>query len=213
MWIKAKHSPGGIEMVKDSLKKYREKRDFNATAEPAGEAGLAGRGSGERPIFVIQKHAASTLHFDFRIEVGGVLKSWAVPKGPSTVSKDRRLAVPTEDHPFDYAAFEGTIPEGEYGGGTVMIWDRGTYTNIRAAKDGDGADMERSLDEGKVEIELEGERLKGDWAMIRTGKGEKARWLLLKKKDGFSGVPEDPVGTFDTSVATGRTMEEIAADG
>lgn len=190
------------------LDEYNRKRDFNSTPEPVG-----GENPGERPIFVIQKHAASTLHFDFRLEVGGVLKSWAVPKGPSTISADRRLAVPTEDHPYDYAGFEGTIPEGEYGGGTVMIWDRGIYANIRADKEGDGADMERSLDEGKVEVLLEGERLRGAWALIRTGKGEKPRWLLLKKKDELSGIPEDPVGSFNTSVASGRTMEEIAADG
>ena len=122
-------------MSEEPLDRYRQKRDFDLTHEPDG-----GESPGGNPIFVIQKHAASTLHFDFRIEVGGVLKSWAVPKGPSTVSADRRLAVPTEDHPYDYAGFEGTIPEGEYGGGTVMIWDRGTYGNIRAEKEGDGAD-------------------------------------------------------------------------
>jgi len=192
-------------MSEEPLDRYRQKRDFDLTHEPDG-----GESPGGNPIFVIQKHAARTLHFDFRIEVGGVLKSWAVPKGPSTVSADRRLAVPTEDHPYDYAGFEGTIPEGEYGGGTVMIWDRGTYGNIRAEKEGDGADMEKSLEEGKVEILLEGERLRGAWALIRTGKDEKARWLLLKKKDELSGIPQDPVGNFDTSVSTGRTMEEIA---
>jgi len=185
------------------LDEYGRKRDFDRTPEPAG---------GGPPIFVIQKHDARTLHFDFRIEVGGVLKSWAVPKGPSTVPADRRLAVPTEDHPYDYAGFEGTIPEGEYGGGTVMIWDRGTYENIRAEKEGDGADMKRSLEEGKFEILLDGERLRGAWALVRTGKGEKARWLLLKKKDEMAGIPEDPVGRFVTSVESGRTMEEIAAE-
>jgi DNA ligase D-like protein (predicted 3'-phosphoesterase) len=195
-------------MKKKDLDEYNRKRDFARTPEPAG-----GESAGGDPIFVIQKHAARTLHFDLRIEVDGVLKSWAVPKGPSTVTKDRRLAVPTEDHPYDYAAFEGTIPEGEYGGGTVMIWDRGTFTNLRADKEGDGADMERSIEEGKVEIVLAGERLKGAWALIRTGKGDKARWLLLKKKDDFAGIPEDPVGSFHTSAATGRTMEEIAAEG
>jgi DNA ligase D-like protein (predicted 3'-phosphoesterase) len=189
------------------LDEYERKRDFSRTQEPGG-----GESPGGRPIFVIQKHAAKTLHFDFRIEVEGVLKSWAVPKGPSTEPADRRLAVPTEDHPYDYAGFEGTIPEGEYGGGTVMVWDRGTYENIRGMKEGDGADMERSLEEGKVEILLEGERLRGAWVLIRTGKGKGSRWLLLKKKDGMAGIPADPVGTFDTSVSSGRTMEEIAAE-
>jgi DNA ligase D-like protein (predicted 3'-phosphoesterase) len=193
-------------MKKGDLDKYREKRDFGVTPEPHG--GRSGEG---RPIFVIQKHAARTMHFDLRIEVSGVLKSWAVPKGPSTEPAERRLAVPTEDHPYDYARFEGNIPEGEYGAGTVMIWDCGSYENLRASKEGDGADMERSLEEGKVEFVLEGERLKGGWALIRTGKGEKARWLLLKKRDEFAGIPEDPVGTVLTSAATGRTMEEIAS--
>jgi len=197
-----------VVMGGKDLGEYEKKRDFSRTPEPGG-----GVSPGGLPIFVIQKHAARTLHFDFRIEVEGVLKSWAVPKGPSTVPADRRLAVPTEDHPYDYAGFEGSIPEGEYGGGTVMIWDRGTYENLRETKDGDGADMKRSLEEGKVEIVLEGERLRGAWALIRTGKGEGARWLLLKKKDELAGIPGDPAGTFDTSVATGRTMEEIAAQG
>ena len=192
-------------MPEDSLERYRKKRDFSRTPEPEGGE------SGGRPVFVIQKHAASTLHFDFRLEAGGVLKSWAVPKGPSTVPADRRLAVPTEDHPVDYAAFEGTIPEGEYGGGTVMVWDRGTFVNIREEKEGDGADMERSLEEGKVEVMLEGDRLRGAWALIRMGGGERERWLLLKKKDEMAGVPEDPVGTIDTSAASGRTMEQIAS--
>jgi DNA ligase D-like protein (predicted 3'-phosphoesterase) len=187
------------------LDEYNRKRDFGRTPEPGG-----GESRGGRPIFVIQKHAARTLHFDLRLEVGGVLKSWAVPKGPSTAPADRRLAVPTEDHPYDYAGFEGTIPEGEYGGGTVMIWDRGVYENIRESKDGDGAGMERCLEEGKVEILLEGERLRGAWAMIRTKRGD---WLLLKKKDELAGIPEDPVGTFMTSAASGRTMEEIASEG
>jgi DNA ligase D-like protein (predicted 3'-phosphoesterase) len=199
---------GGSAMGEEELEKYRKKRDFDRTPEPEG-----GSGGGGKPVFVIQKHAASTLHFDFRLETGGVLKSWAVPRGPSTVPADRRLAVPTEDHPVDYAAFEGTIPEGEYGGGTVMVWDRGTFVNIREEKKGDGADMQRSLEEGKVEVLLEGERLRGAWALIRTGKGDRVRWLLLKKKDDMAGIPEDPVGNFDTSVLSGRTMEEIAADG
>ena len=192
----------------EGLERYREKRDFTKTREPGG-----GASPGGKPLFVIQKHAASTLHFDLRLEVGGVLKSWAVPKGPSTVPADRRLGVPTEDHPYDYGGFEGTIPDGEYGGGTVMRWDRGTYENVRAAREGDGADMKRSREEGKVEVVLEGERLRGAWALIRTGKDDKARWLLLKKKDDLAGTPADPVGTYVTSAVSGRTMDEIAAGG
>jgi DNA ligase D-like protein (predicted 3'-phosphoesterase) len=166
---------------KKELEEYRQKRDFGKTTEPNG-----GGGGGKRrkkPIFVIQKHASRTLHYDFRLEVDGVLVSWAVPKGPSIDPRDKRLAVPTEDHPLEYADFEGVIPEGEYGAGTVMVWDTGTYDNVRAEKEDDGASMEQSIEEGKIEIALHGKKLRGGYALIRTGKGEKARWLLIKMRD------------------------------
>lgn len=140
----------------DSLKKYREKRDFRRTSEPAGGS----RQSSGKPIFVIQKHAATNLHYDFRLEVDGVLKSWAVPKGPSTDPGEKRLAVPTEDHPMEYAEFEGVIPDDEYGAGTVLVWDTGSYRNLRAGKDDDGASMAEALKDGKVEVWLEGKRLR-----------------------------------------------------
>jgi DNA ligase D-like protein (predicted 3'-phosphoesterase) len=177
------------------------------TDEPAG---------GEKkpspvPIFVIQKHAASALHYDLRLEVDGVLKSWAVPRGPSTDPRQRRLAIPTEDHPLAYAGFEGVIPAGEYGAGTVLVWDTGTYRNLRAEKEDDLASMERALAEGRVEVWLEGKKLKGGYALIRTGKGDEARWLLVKMKDQEADARRSPTTSAPRSVLSGRTLEEIAA--
>jgi DNA ligase D-like protein (predicted 3'-phosphoesterase) len=196
---------------KDSLSQYNQKRDFRKTAEPEGKEG-AGHGKG--PIFVIQKHDASSLHYDFRLEVDGVLKSWAVPKGPSTDPSEKRLAVPTEDHPLDYADFEGTIPEDEYGGGTVMVWDTGPYRNLRAEKDEDDgrAGMQESLNQGTVEVWLDGEKLQGGYALVRTGKGEDARWLLIKMDDDEADARRNPTSTQAASVKSGRTLDEIAAD-
>jgi DNA ligase D-like protein (predicted 3'-phosphoesterase) len=194
---------------KDNLKTYREKRDFRRTQEPAG----GGKGSSGRPIFVIQKHDARNLHYDFRLEVDGVLKSWAVPKGPSTDPSVKRLAMPTEDHPLEYADFEGVIPEGEYGGGTVMVWDTGPYRNLRAEKEEeDGLSMEESVDDGKIEVWLQGEKLRGGYALIRTGKGDDARWLLIKMNDDEADARRNPISTEPKSVLSGRTLEEIAED-
>ena len=142
-------------MARGSLKDYQEKRDFTRTPEPAGDRGP---GSSE-PIFVIQKHAARRLHYDFRLEVDGVLKSWAIPKGPSTDPRDKRLAVPTEYHPLAYAGFEGVIPEGEYGGGTVLVWDTGSYRNLTEKK-GAAIPMGQGLAHGHVKVWLEGRKLK-----------------------------------------------------
>ncbi|MDY0039445.1 MAG: DNA polymerase ligase N-terminal domain-containing protein [Desulforhabdus sp.] len=197
---------------KDSLKTYRDKRDFGRTSEPAGSE----KKSSEQPRFVIQKHDARQLHYDFRLEVDGVLKSWAVPKGPSTDPRDKRLAVPTEDHPMEYADFEGIIPEGEYGGGTVLVWDTGTYRNLREEKEGDGASMEQALEQGTVEVWLEGKKLEGGYALIRTGKPDKSgkeRWLLIKKRDEKADARRNPTSTEPESVLTGRTLEEIASAG
>ena len=163
----------------DSLDEYRRKRDFDQTTEPAN----SGRASAGGPIYVIQRHNASTLHYDVRLEVDGVLKSWAVPKGPPERPGDRRLAVPTEDHPMAYAGFAGRIAKGQYGAGKVEIWDRGTYRNLR-----DGAEeslsMAAALAEGKVEVYLQGDKLDGPYALIRvaTGEDEEPRWLMLKMK-------------------------------
>jgi DNA ligase D-like protein (predicted 3'-phosphoesterase) len=199
----------GITMPTDNLKTYREKRDFRRTPEPSGEGG-GGHSNG--PIFVIQKHDASSLHYDFRLEVNGVLKSWAVPKGPSTDPSVKRLAIPTEDHPLDYGDFEGVIPEGEYGAGTVMVWDTGPYRNLRAEKDGDGASMEESLDEGQVEVWLDGHKLRGGYALIRTGSGGDDNWLLVKMKDDEADARRNPTSTEPKSALTGRTLADIRAE-
>lgn len=183
-----------------SLEEYRKKRDFAQTTEPAGEGG----GTGGEPRFVIQKHAASHLHYDIRLEVNGVLVSWAVPRGPSLDPKVKRLAMPTEDHPLEYAGFEGVIPEGEYGAGTVMVWDRGTYENLR-----DGMSMEESLSDGKVEVRLSGEKLKGGWAFIRTGGDDSTRWLLIKMDDEHADRSRDVLESHPDSALTGRSMDEI----
>jgi len=187
----------------DPLADYNAKRDFARTTEPAGKHGRTPSGNS----FMVQKHDATRLHWDFRLEVDGLLKSWAVTKGPSLDPAVKRLAVRTEDHPLSYATFEGTIPKGEYGGGTVMLWDRGTWAPIagKSAKD---------LDEGHLHFTLEGERMKGEWMLIRLKRkpGEKREnWLLRKVTDRFAQEGEVLVDQALTSVATGRPMAEIAA--
>lgn len=197
-------------MCADNLEKYNSKRDFRKTSEP-GEEEVEFEWAEGQPIFVIQKHAASNLHYDFRIEVDGVLKSWSVPKGPSTDPSVKRLAVPTEDHPLAYADFEGVIPEGEYGGGTVMIWDRGIYRNLKEDKDEDQdpPGLAEQLEDGHATIWLEGEKLRGGYALIRTGKGEDARWLLIKMDDEGADARRNPTSTEPDSVISGRSLEEI----
>ena len=189
------------------LETYHEKRQFGRTPEPFGEK----EPPSGRPIYVIQKHDASHLHYDLRLEWGGVLKSWAVPKGPSTVPRTMRLAMLTEDHPLDYATFEGVIPEGNYGAGTVMVWDIGTYRNLRAAK-GRPEDMEQSFRDGKIEVWLDGKKLKGGYALVRTKGDDGRKWLLVKMKDEQAGQPQDPERTEPDSALTGRSMEQIARD-
>jgi DNA ligase D-like protein (predicted 3'-phosphoesterase) len=193
-------------MTKDrELSEYEKKRDFRSSPEPQGGTSAPG----DEPVFVIQKHDASNLHYDFRIEVEGVLKSWAVPKGPSTDPRQKRLAMPTEDHPLEYADFEGVIPEDEYGGGTVLLWDRGPYRNLRAAKHDDGASMAESLADGKIEVWLEGSKISGGYALVRTG-GDDERWLLIKMDDEEADARRKPTSTEPESVASGRDLEEVA---
>ena len=190
---------------------YRRKRDFTRTAEPEGEtAGRPkGRGAKRLPggVFCIQKHAARRLHHDLRLELDGVLVSWAVPKGPSLDPKVRRLAVHVEDHPIEYGDFEGTIPKGEYGGGTVMLWDAGSWEPIGDARAG--------LEKGELKFRLAGRRLKGGWVLVHTRGSEdeqENQWLLIKERDEEARPGEpDPWGPDDRSVSTGRTMDEIAA--
>lgn len=164
---------------KFSLDNYRSKRDFKKSPEP--KARIPNKKSKE-PVFVVQKHAASRLHYDFRLESDGVLKSWAIPKGPPLNSANRRLAIETEDHPLDYAGFEGVIPKGQYGAGTVSIWDKGKYKNLKNNQEGKKDTISESYDKGKIEVELKGKKLKGNFALIRMK--EEKQWLLIKMKDG-----------------------------
>ncbi len=199
----ARRSGGTKAAVSQKLEAYHHKRDFAATPEPkgGGKRGKAGFG------YLIQKHDATRLHYDFRLELDGVLLSWAVPKGPSVAPAERRLAVRTEDHPLEYGTFEGVIPAGEYGGGTVMLWDRGTWEPVE--------DPHEGLRKGHLVFTLHGERLKGRWHLVRTrGKPrEKSEsWLLFKGKDAESRRSTEPVKTQLTSVVSGRTMDEIAAE-
>jgi DNA ligase D-like protein (predicted 3'-phosphoesterase) len=195
----------------DSLRAYRSKRDPRRTPEPSGERRRPGRGRRGQPIFVIQKHDASSLHYDFRLEADGVLKSWAVPKGPSTNPKDKRLAVPTEDHPLEYADFEGVIPEGEYGAGTVLVWDTGTYRNL-TERDGKQVPVEQALEEGHLRFELHGSKLRGPYALTRIGGPGRQRWLLVKMAGEGADPNRDPVRSEPNSVLSGRGLEEIAAE-
>jgi DNA ligase D-like protein (predicted 3'-phosphoesterase) len=195
-------------MARDKLEEYRGKRRFGKTPEPKG-----GRpGKAKKPIFVVQKHAARSLHYDFRLEADGVLKSWAVPKGPSTDPQEKRLAVPTEDHPLDYADFEGVIPEGEYGAGTVIVWDKGTYRNLKE-HEGKIVPVTKSVEGGHVMVWLEGHKLKGGYSLIRTGKDPDARWLLVKMKDEEADARRNPVVSEPQSVLSGKTIEEVAGRG
>lgn len=187
--------------AEDSLKKFKEKRDFKKTPEPVSSEKI----SPDKPKFVVQKHDARRLHYDFRLEVDGVLKSWAIPKGPSTDPGQKRLAVPTEDHPIDYIDFEGIIPPGNYGAGTVIVWDTGTYQNLK--KD---TPMNKAVAEGHIDFWLEGKKLKGGYALIRTGKGSRKFWLLLKKKDDKADSKHDILIDMPESVLSGRTIEEVA---
>ena len=187
------------------LSEYRKKRKFEQTPEPAGAEAPAARGG---PSFAVQKHDASQLHYDFRLEIGGVLASWAVPKGPSLNPANKRLAMSVEDHPLEYGAFEGTIPEGNYGAGTVMLWDQGAW-----APEGD-LTAEEQLARGEIKFALHGNKLRGSFALVHTGKRmadprRKNQWLLIKHRDEFAD-PDWDIEAHDGSVATGRTMNEIA---
>ncbi|MEJ2697416.1 MAG: DNA polymerase ligase N-terminal domain-containing protein [Candidatus Sulfobium sp.] len=193
---------------KKPLAEYQEKRDFRRTAEPAG-----GRKRPDgKPIFVIQKHDASHLHYDLRLEVAGVLKSWAVPKGPSVDPADKRLAVETEDHPLEYAGFEGTIPEGEYGAGTVMVWDTGTYRNLKKKGDFE-VPMGECFSKGHITVWLDGSKLKGGYSLTRFRKENSRQWLLVKMKDEEAAPGLDIISSESRSALTGRTLQDIAREG
>ena len=181
----------------DRLRTYRRKRNFAATREPKGML----RRSGRRRIFVIQKHRASHLHYDFRLEIDGVLKSWAVPKGPSLNPADRRLAVRVEDHPYEYKNFEGEIPRGQYGAGDVIVWDRGSY---HLADGGDEAVLQRDLRKGALSLVLRGKKLRGGFSLVRLKRPR--QWLLIKKRDVFAA--ERDITRDDRSVKSGRRLPD-----
>src|SRR6185436_9701147 len=191
----------------DLLKKYRQMRDFGDTPEPSGKEK---KPRAKLPIFVIQKHRASHLHYDFRLEMEGVLKSWAVPKGPSYDPTVRRLAMMTEDHPYDYAAFEGVIPAGNYGAGNVIIWDQGTWEFIEP-----GPDPVKALQAGKLTFRLQGKKMFGEWALVKIhGKsGSKGNeWLLLKHRDAYANEEIDVTEVAPRSVVSNHLVEEVSGD-
>jgi len=188
-----------------SLEKYRSKRDFARTPEPDGEKGSPPLQGGVPARFVIQKHHARTLHYDLRLEEGGVLKSWAVPKGPSLDPADKRLAVAVEDPPVEEGALEGSIPEGEYGAGRVIVWDRGTFEPA-----GEGAPFAEMLERGAANIRICGEKLRGGFALVRTRWGGRAyNWLLIKEKDGYARPGYDVTAEEPLSVLSGRDVDEV----
>src|SRR5690242_16614405 len=188
-------------MAPTSLSKYQQKRDFSKTTEPAG---VMTSGDGHR--FVIHKHSATADHYDLRLEIDGVLKSWAVPKGPSLNPADKRYAAQTEDHPLDYIDFEGVIPEGEYGGGPMIVWDTGTFAPMN--------DIEEGLKKGDFKFRLWGEKLKGGWVLIRMkpkAGGANTNWLFVKEKDTGVDTKTDILATRPESVKSGLTIEELLA--
>jgi bifunctional non-homologous end joining protein LigD len=201
--------PPKVKNTEGQLSEYHRKRDFSVTAEPKGGTAAIK----EQLVFVVQKHAATRLHFDLRLELDGVMKSWAVPKGPSMDPSVKRLAMEVEDHPIEYNTFEGTIPKGQYGGGTVMLWDRGIYTY------GDTdlepvAGLRRGYAKGDMKFVLLGERLKGSFVLVRTRRGDRGKneWLLIKHRDEYAEPDSDVMQQYLTSVDTDRMMDQIAKD-
>jgi bifunctional non-homologous end joining protein LigD len=193
------------EDVVVTLEKYRKKRDFARTAEPSGASELPQKGEWEPRRYVVQKHHARSLHYDLRLEEEGVLKSWAVPKGPSLDPADKRLAVEVEDHPLEYGDFEGTIPEGEYGAGRVIVWDRGVFVPV-----GGGESFGEMLTKGAAKIRLSGEKLNGGFALVRTRWGGKGNnWLFIKERDEHARPGYNVTAGEPRSVASGRDVDQL----
>jgi DNA ligase D-like protein (predicted 3'-phosphoesterase) len=210
-------APGGSPSHgRSPLSEYERKRDFSKTKEPSGKPKGKTKGKSKpkarrrHPRFTIQKHSATSLHYDLRLEVDGVLASWAVPKGPSLDPRDKRLAMRTEDHPMDYLEFEGVIPKGEYGGGPVIVWDRGVFQNISETRRGEPMDLSKAIEVGDVKVLMLGEKIKGAYALVRTSKpGEREQWLLIKKRDEGADARRRPTSSQPESVLTGRTIEQV----
>src|SRR5579862_1288866 len=214
---KAREKASRASATDEPLSRYRSMRDFAVTREPSGKEAGAGQPRGNEAVeadalpFVIQKHAATRLHYDFRLGWNGVLKSWAVTKGPSYVPSDKRLAVQVEDHPMEYGGFEGIIPKGQYGGGTVMLWDNGTWEPQPGH-----TDIDEGLRTGSLKFIMHGTKMKGKWALIRMGgkfaNASKPNWLLIKEHDDFERPESAPSITEESpdSAVTGRSIEQIA---
>ena len=187
-----------------ALTKYKEKRNFKESPEPTG-----GKSDNDKLLFVIQKHDASHLHYDFRLEMEGVLKSWAVPKGPSLDPKDKRLAMMVEDHPYDYKDFEGNIPEGNYGAGQVEVWDSGTYEPLeKNTKLSDEKELLKELHAGSLKFILHGQKLKGEFALVKMKNSEDNAWLLIKHKDEFAESPYDAEENTSAKSLVTKFLEE-----
>lgn len=197
---------------RDKLADYHRRRDFARTREPEGRAPAAQDG-GEEASFVVQIHDASTMHFDFRLEADGVLKSWAVPKGPSDDPHDKRLAMPTEDHPLDYRDFEGAIAEGEYGAGAVIVWDEGGYRNLTADRRGRPVPVAEAVEKGHVSFRLDGHKLRGGYSLtrIRGRGGEREAWLLVKRTDAYASRHVAPDPRRARSALSGHTLGQVRA--
>ncbi|MGZ5312819.1 MAG: DNA polymerase ligase N-terminal domain-containing protein [Solirubrobacterales bacterium] len=202
-------SRGWAELAKsaDKLAEYKSKRDFSRTSEPGSSKRAPKR---RHPRFSIQKHAARSLHYDLRLEVDGVLASWAIPKGPSLDPRDKRLAMKTEDHPLEYLEFEGVIPKGEYGAGQMIVWDRGVFENISETRRGVEIDLPEAIEKGDVKIFLLGDKIKGAYALVRTSDpGEREQWLLIKKKGEGADARRRPTSSQPESVLSGKTIEQL----
>lgn len=189
-------------MATKKLSPYQKKRDFSKTPEPRDSRVH----HEQKPHFVVQKHASRSTHYDFRLEDEGVLKSWAIPKGPSTDPHDKQLALETEDHPLDYAHFEGIIPPGNYGAGSVIIWDQGTFTNLKDIP------FSRALKNGEATFTLHGKKLKGNYALIRTNYQGRKSWLLIKMKDDYARAGYSITHEQPKSVVSGKTIEELTKE-
>lgn len=199
--------------ARDTLAEYHRRRDFGRTREPEGRDDAPG--DGQRPSFVVQIHDASSMHFDVRLEAEGVLKSWAVPKGPSGDPHDKRLAMPTEDHPLGYRDFEGTIAEGEYGAGAVIVWDEGTYRNLTADRRGRPVPVAEAVERGHVSFWLDGRKLHGGWSLTRfrgAEQGGREAWLMVKHADTRASRWQTPDPHRARSARTGHTLRQVRAE-
>jgi DNA ligase D-like protein (predicted 3'-phosphoesterase) len=193
-----------------SLKEYERRRDFSKTKEPSTRGKRKTKARRRHPRFSFQKHSATSEHYDLRLEVDGVLASWAIPKGPSLDPRDKRLAMRTEDHPLEYLEWEGVIPEGEYGAGPMIVWDRGVFQNISETRRGEPMKLAEAIEKGDVKVFMLGEKIKGAYALVRTGPaGDREKWLLIKKRDEAADGRRRPTSSQPESVLSGRTIEQV----